>query len=112
LPTLGCAMSGTSLNGLGFVQLAQAAADYNGGKSVRRERWVGDIRNYCVFVRISLQQLVDGAPLPNPGAPAYPDLWRDNDEALWTPTVEPIGWLEALQIDPEHPQYRPVQRPG
>ncbi|MEY9859746.1 hypothetical protein ABH935_005379 [Catenulispora sp. GAS73] len=71
------------------------------------QRTIGDLRNYSKFVRLSLQALVDGRPLPDPGVDTYPNLRRSLDKTLWHPINVPLGWDEEAELDPHDVQFRP-----
>ena len=88
-----------------LVHLVLTAANHTDRQF--EQRTIGDLRNYSKFVRLSLQALVDGRPLPDPGADAYPHLKRTLDKALWHPTNVPVGWDEEADLDPHDVQFRP-----
>jgi hypothetical protein len=95
-----------------LVRLALSAARYDGGASEERKRWVGDLRNYAIYVRLTLKGLLDGQPIGDPGTPQYPNLLRTHDQSLWVPTNTPANWSDAVQTDPEHPQFRRIGPPS
>jgi len=64
-----------------------------------------------VLVRVSLKAVINGEPVPDPGYPEYPDLWREADVSLWYPTMMPADFMEELQTEPDHPQFRKIERP-
>ena len=102
-----------------LVQLAFAAGQDDREESemdedsyeLLRARTGGDLRNYAIFVRLSLWALIDGEPIPDPGYPQYPNLNRVADHVPWHPTNVPQGWDEAVQTDPGHPRFRKIEPP-
>jgi hypothetical protein len=61
----------------------------------RRDRILEDLRRYAIFVRLSLQGLIDDNPVCDLDPPAAPDLER-RPLAAWVPAPAPEGWQAAI----------------
>jgi len=83
-----------------YDTLAKLAEGANHPKSeemtkASRDRIIEDLRSYAIFVRLSLQGLIDGKPVPDLDPPAAPDL-QGHVLAPWVPEPAPEGWQEAI----------------
>jgi hypothetical protein len=92
----------------------------DGVRTVLYKRISGDLRRYAIYVRLWLKTLIEGGEIPagalGPSAhldlPVLPILGRRPvNEVLWAPLaplVYPPGWAQAIQADPDDPEYRPA----
>lgn len=86
-----------------FETLAQLAEDANNldpnaMTAETRDRIVEDLRRYALFVRLSLQGLIDETPVHDLNPPARPDLRSTNPSlAPWDPVPAPDGWKEVIR---------------
>jgi hypothetical protein len=109
--TLGDAQVGERFRTLVRLAIAAAGDESASGNDQARARTEADLRNYAIFVRLSLQGLIDGQPIVDPGYPPYPNLARRSDVTPWHPQNVPSGWDDAAQTDPEHYRFHVIEPP-
>jgi len=68
-----------------------------------------DLRRYAIFVRVSLEHLIEAGQSLDPGQPAVPLLLRNPPEdSPWQPDNVPMPWRDALGREPGDPLFRPA----
>lgn len=67
-----------------------------------------NLRRYALFVRVSLENLIEYGQSLDPGDPMLPDLdWVSEDGKLWMPAPTPRAWLSAVRLEPDDPLAYP-----
>jgi hypothetical protein len=90
-----------------YRELARLTMDAAVGiRGVDGRRVAGDLRRYALFVRVSLENLIENGQSIDPGNPAAPKLDRPGDQTdLWEPEHKPQPWLDALKREVNDPLY-------
>lgn len=91
-----------------LVTLAMQAAEALPPHAIVPSRIGHDLLAYSLYVRFGIHELLESGDVEFQQQEYWPVIFRDgNDCSIWAPANPPRGWQEALNDEPDHPNFVP-----